>query len=430
MVYQHAESPRPRVGAGMRKAALITAFALSAPCPAATPYEEPPVVYAGDILPASLLQSSSHRVLDDVDLEGPFLRFRVESDLGSYQVTSLALLRERVHEISTLAQAMVQYQRADKEFYDSLRGQLRVSGDTVRDIVTSPLNTASSLVSQLGHNVGRTVAGESGAPKEKTRYWQPSPGDRFADAQQRRLAGQLGLDVYSSNPQVHTFLREVSQAHVTGRDTGLSAVASPHPAGTVVAGGVVGAWARTQIKNLTPAELDAANGQRLAAIGIPDDLVHRFLTDPWFSPRHKTFITAYLQFLEGVEDRAELLRAALSAHSEAEALSYEEAARMLALYHDKIEKLRALGPGYRYPLAVTHSIHILAVTPIDVMWWSRDTDRAIGALGQASQAAGKGGGELIVSGILTDTVKAELKRDGLSERERFGLPPVKAGPAP
>ena len=157
-------------------------------------YEQPPVVRPTDVVSGALLQSASHRLRDDMEVEENFYRFELETDYGVYEVLSLAMLETRIHETRVLAQAMEQFRRSDQDIAVELRGQLHVGADSWVDILTSPVGTASNLAGQLAGNIGETVSEFSELP---TGGGGPRQAQRLvgvSDAEIRSVASQLGLD--------------------------------------------------------------------------------------------------------------------------------------------------------------------------------------------------------------------------------------------
>lgn len=413
---------------------LLLGSALCWPLPAtaqltADAYESPPVLDAGSLLPADMLQSSAHRVHNEVDVDGDMLRFRIESDYGNYEVPSEGLLRIRVREIETLAQAIDQFNRSNHKFAARLRGELRVGADSWLDIVTSPLSTASNLAGQLTHNVGQTLeelgsfsnpaAGR--AVQKAPAYAGMMPDDAALAAYKRNVARELRLDPYSTNPRVQSFLDTVAKARASGRaGTGALAVSLPRDdAPARVDGGRVDAAVWAALAQYTPADLDAEIADTLRGMRIPVPLIKAFIAQPHLSPHHKSVIVAYLEYLAGVPGRALVLRAALSARDERDAVSFEQMVRMLALYQDRVARIKALHPGGGVPVAVTtHGVAVVAL-PVDIVWWNAQADRAFTHLTEVEHREGLRHVEVLIPGVLTSLARKQLARRGITVRERF-----------
>jgi len=175
-----------------------------------------PLINSNTVLSPEYLSSTYHRV-DSVDINNDFYHFIVESDLGHYEIHSLALLKKRVNEIKTISRAINTYEQQDDEFSDELRSQLRVTGSSAVDMLTSPFSTASSLAGQLAGNFNATFAGEAPYIKQPSRRVSYEPKDQTTATHKRNIAFQLGLDLYTSNMKVQSFLNTVANARSSGR---------------------------------------------------------------------------------------------------------------------------------------------------------------------------------------------------------------------
>ncbi|MCP4042108.1 MAG: hypothetical protein GY731_09175 [Gammaproteobacteria bacterium] len=369
---------------------------------------------AADILPGNMRQSSYHRVDNEVNTEDGLYRFTLGSDFGAYDVISLALLKIRVHEVRTLARATALLQREERPDFDSVPGQLHVTGSSVRDILTSPLNTSSQLAGQFTDKMGRTLGGEVVSPGG-----HGDQGIQVSSAQRRNMARQLDLDVYSSNPEVQRFLDAVTRARTSGRIGSLTPMARPASGGVQVAGGVVDAEIKARLKNLSEDELVAFNRGLLMDMGIDPALIRRFLTHPAYSHTHRTSISVYLAVLEPVANRDLFLSTAVKAVSEADALAYQQLAFMLTYYHENISRLRELRAGGEFPLAVTAKGRLLLAMPVDIVYWTGDLERSLGNLTRYAGMADYRDWELITTGTLTNTARDAAVKRGFRLREKL-----------
>ncbi|MGH8246226.1 MAG: hypothetical protein ACREUU_07315, partial [Gammaproteobacteria bacterium] len=174
---------------------------------AAVGTEASPEVTVAQVLPAELKQSVHHSV-EQVETDGRFYHYRVDTEFGAYTVGSTASLRILVEETAILSQAVNQFARNDAEIGDELRGQFSVSADSTIDILTRPVSTATDLAGQLADNLNETLTGTPGAaqPMPDARYLAERSLDPGVAMHRRNVAAQWGLDVYSSNPRVQEFL--------------------------------------------------------------------------------------------------------------------------------------------------------------------------------------------------------------------------------
>ena len=121
-------------------------------------YEARPVIRMSDVLTSQQAQSVYHRV-EDIELNGKFYSFRVDSELGNYNIVSLAMFRNRIQEISTLAQAISQFNKKDDGLSEEIRGQFTIRADSAIDILSRPVESAADLAGQFADNLNDTLSG-------------------------------------------------------------------------------------------------------------------------------------------------------------------------------------------------------------------------------------------------------------------------------
>ncbi|GMQ95966.1 MAG: hypothetical protein BMS9Abin14_450 [Gammaproteobacteria bacterium] len=400
---------------------------------AANAYEQPPRVRLSQVLPDTLMRSGVHRVEDSIRVKGALLEFTVDSDHGRYDVLSIPMLILRIHEIRTLAQAVDAYQRDNQQLAARLREIMQVGGNSPVASVGSNLeqlasNNVGQAIKDLGDRSDSKVQGARDADNESgfesSVYESFQPGDPILAAHKRAIALQLDLDVYSSNTRVQAFLNTLARARGGGnRNAGRTTVALPNDPEITVDRGRVAFAVRNALSRKTVRELYIQNEAALQAIGIEPDLYQAFLSHPAFSPRHKTEITAYLVYMNGVVNRGALLRAALRAKDEVSALAYVRMARMLAYYHENTERLQRLVSGGSVLMAVTTGNNMAMVLPFDLLWWNSNTDRVFSSLAEFADQNGFKLRELLLIGITSDTARLQLERRKFSIREKYLLSP-------
>ena len=156
------------------------------------------------------MSSGQHRVTAARRQSEHFMSFDIESaTMGNQSVVSIPLAVVRVHEAVTLSQAIEQFRQDNRRLADGERGQIRVRGDSIADIVTSPLSTSAEVVGQFGRNVGQTfdeLGQFPGRQDTRSAVSDTHAADPILASYRRSVAGQLNLDVYSTNPSVQRFL--------------------------------------------------------------------------------------------------------------------------------------------------------------------------------------------------------------------------------
>jgi hypothetical protein len=432
-----------RTATSMGWAALCIFAWFAAPAEAqlaADAKQQSPRVELDNIFPETLMQSDSYRVEDTLRLKGTLLEFSIDSSHGRYDVLSIPMTILRIHEIRTLAQAVDGYQRNSQQLAAELRGVMHVGGDSAVDILTSPLATAGSIIDQfVNNNIGQTIkeindpggSQSQRAPGQNAQagiagnmYESWLPEDPILASYKRSIASGLDLDIYSSNTRVQAFLDVLARARGGGnRNAGRVTVSLPNPPEISVNRGRIEFAVRTAMARSNVRELYVRNEAALAALGIAPDLYHAFLSHRAFSPRHKTEITAYLVYMEGVANPGALLRAALQATDEVSALGYTRMARMLAYYHETTEKLKELVSGGSVLMASTTGNNMVMVLPFDYLWWDSETDRVFSSLAKFANQNGFTLRELLLVGITSASARAQLEQLKFNLREKYLLRP-------
>lgn len=384
-------------------------------------YDHIDAVHAVDILPEVALQSGQFRVRDRVLVERDSYKFEIDSNYGVYRIHTMPMLDIRTRELRTLAQAISQFKINDDNFAERLRGQLTVNAYSLVDVVTAPFNMAE----QLAKNIEQTAQELRDFSSSETHTRSPGyvddmSNDLIGGTHKRNVAYQLGLDPYSTNPKVQEFLNTVAKARSSGHfNAGVATIRIPPSQEVTIAGGRLDAEIRRLLKNLSPEELDVGIDAQLQSMGVNARDRHDFTDHPQFSPWHKTTITAYLDYVRGIDNREILIHAALSAKSEAEALSFELLSKMLAHYHEAIEPVATLGFLADLPIALSSSDQLLVLMPVDFIQWDKRTEQIFGTLSRRLSMAGHVYPELVVTGSLTDKSRRGLELYGFSYREKF-----------
>ncbi|NIM28787.1 MAG: hypothetical protein GTO67_09740 [Gammaproteobacteria bacterium] len=396
-------------------------------------HEQPPRVELEQVFSETLMQSGEHRVEDNLRIVGTRFEFSIDSAYGRYQVRSIPMAILRIHEIRTLAQAVDAYQRENQRLAEELRGIIQVGTSSSAAMLASPLDPGSAATGQLvNNNVGQAIddarrskgtqdIGLAKAPgADENLYESWIPGDPILAAHKSAVAAHLDLDIYSSNTRVQAFLDTLARARAGGnRGAGMATVSLPNRPEISVDRGRIEFAVRTAVARMSVRELYVQNQAALAGIGIEPDVYHAFLSHRAFSPRHKSEITAYLVYLQGVANRGELLRAALQADNETEALGYVRMARMLAYYHESTERLKGLVSGGSVLMATTGSGNMALALPFDFLWWSAETDRVFSSLANFADDNRFKLRELLLIGISSDAARAQLERRKFTVREKF-----------
>jgi len=157
----------------------------------------------------------------------------------------------------------------------------------------------------------------------------------------------------------------------------------------------------------------------LQEAGIADGLIKKFLASPAGTPSHKTALTEYLAYLHGVDHREALIKAALTANNEIDALATVTMLRMFASYHEKFSPLKTFISAGHLTLALSEEGTLLIALPFDMLYWNRETETVFDALKQFSQDKGILQRTVLLLGAATNTARQALEQRGFHTLERY-----------
>lgn len=406
--------------------AFIIMLAICLQCDAGeipiTKYELQSALSASDVLPTSLVRSEYHRVLDDIDYDGFFIQFNIETDNGIETVKSRPLLKIRIHEAQAIAEVNNGLQRQSNLAKSSKENRPDAPDERTTDAgITRGVQGDSATHPQM-----KLIGGKKSRADKITEFSVSDTSDISSNlsddyifqAHKRAVAARLQLDVYSSNPTIQTLLDRLARELAQGRTTLGSSFTIERDPETRLGQGEIDAGIRRNLKDKTPADLRLHNEKILARLGVSADLQKRFLDHSVLTPRHKSFISAYINQLGDIKGLDSLFEAVLKVNNETEALSYEQLARLLAVYNEKVEALAKVELDGSTASANTMSGALVIMMPADIIYWSKDIEAII----EHTKAAYPGDQtrmELVVPGVMTDIALQAIEARGFKVRDRY-----------
>ena len=364
----------------------------SAQGPAGEGYEEPPVLRASEILPAELLSGPHHQVEEEVGTDGLLPHFSIQSAFGTFEARGDAELRARVREI----QALAALNEVDAKAAEATPAPRETDG----------FGAIPGLALGTRWPASAAAGGEANLDYAKL------------DTMKRQAAHELGIDPYTENEELQEALRNRVWAAWAG---GKGLVLGP---GTAEHGSASGR-AGELLRDYDAEDLRRLNRLELTAMGVTEDLREEFLKHPSYSPSEGTQLVDALSSLEGIEDRAEFIRAAVGATSSDEAQRFEQIAALMRRYNEStggIERFVTIGgrvAGYApdgtlvVPLVADHA----AWTPA-VASFAESIARAVGE----DPAFAEGRTRFILPGTLSARARSELERRGIDVTEQADTP--------
>jgi hypothetical protein len=381
----------------------------------ASSYEVPKDRRASEVLPANQISGPHYRVLEQVVADGYMFRFTVDSDYGTFPVGGLYGLRKLLREIQAIA--ALREVRKGQAVLEGARDKGRETVEFAANLLVDPAGTVASIPQGVGKLFGNIAAGLQN-PNDPRRDTMAQDLLKVSDAK-RKIACDLGVDVYSSNRVLQDELDNVGRAQALGA-LGAS-VAIPYGGGTAVG---LSTMSRTSgdvqrlLRDEPPTSLRNINAQKLLAMGVDRDLTERFLNHAVFSPRHDTVIVACLDRLAGARGREAFIRFALAADDEESANFFQNMAEILKYYHETVSPIREIAvPGVLCARAANDAV--LIPFPLDYGVWSLRAQRVVGETltrqRQGSRRPAKT--ELWVTGTLSPLAREQLQAQGITVLE-------------
>lgn len=395
---------------------LFTLILSSGVALGAAKYEAPSDKRASEVLRPNLRSGPHFRVQDRVAADGYMLRFTVNSDYGTFPVTGEYGLRKLIKEIQAIA-ALKKMSRGEA-FAKGVKGKAQETLEFGANLVADPGSTLTSVpkgVAKLFDNIATGLQ----KPRDPRRDPVGQQLLNVSDAK-RKIAYDLGVDVYSSNRVLQNELDSLSKAQALG-SLGVSA-AIPYGGGTVVG---ISRMSQTAgevnrlLRDESPSGLRNTNERKLQAMGVDRSLTERFLNHSQLSPRHKTVIVASLEKLSRARGREAFINFALRADDEDSANFMQNMAEILAAYQQTVSPIQEIVvPGILLARAANGTV--LIPFPLDYGVWSVRAERVVKNTLAGHQTGSRGPGkfELWVTGTVSPLARKQLEAQGIKVVEK------------
>ncbi|GJQ60721.1 MAG: hypothetical protein D8M57_16630 [Candidatus Scalindua sp. AMX11] len=382
-------------------------------------YETPGTLDAYKILPPKLLEGENYWVDRHVVAFGFTNRYTLMSRYGQFDAHGEDMLRIRIQEIKAIE--ALQEIKKSKAFGDAAKNAIKSPIKGAKALITNPVETITGVPKGVGRFLGRFgEMAKGGRGEQEDSYAAEIMG---LSVVKRKYAHELGVDVYSSNPALQKELNSVAWAGFAG-GLGVSLAMLP------IKGASEAAFFSIQGTKLTygmnqilldnsPEDLQKINREKLKQMGVEDAVISELLKHPNYSPRHTTILAHALAEMAGVKGRDQLIKQALYAEYEEEALFYQRMAELLHGYHTLVRPLSELIPVRKVVMGYNVDKDLIATLPTDDVYW---TDRA--DLGTAAIVRLQSKGslpvrrvEVWITGRLTPRARQECNARGLIIKE-------------
>lgn len=392
--------------------AAVMFLSLSSPARSAVAaFEKPPVLKASQLLSANIKQQGARYKIDEqVPTDGFLMAFTIRSDFGTFVAKSPEMLEQRLVEIGALGQ-LEKVSQSDA-FVEGFKASAKDLGKQVTDLVNEPVATVKGIPAGVGGFFDRVSRGaktgyqQLGDVKEQEQQIVPPPkgpgaalpgkpetgqqqgstmtveevavrmtGKVTADAlgydeQRRRIAREVHVDPYSTNPVLTKKLDDIAGAAFAG-GLGITAFKSAVPASLVLSTTtMLSDW----VWDTAPGTLKVQNESSLKAMGVSQEMIDQFLRQPHFTLTLQTRLVKALERLPQTGGRPGIMPLAVTVISFDQARFVVEAAEMLAQYHEKVSPLLALEKEVPFA-ARTKAGALVVAAPVDYLAWTQQLQK-------------------------------------------------------
>ena len=363
---------------------------------------ETPNIFAADLLPASMLSGPQFEVAPEIELKGHIAAFQVKSDYGRLDADSVELVEQRIVEISALAE--LERLSGMEVFGKSAYNSVKNTGKAVYNVFRDPAATARAIprgirkkisntwaaiklkTQELGDTARSKIRGDDAPPEfnaflpdppltpEKT--WEDraaSQGTKFGlgyigyNRARRELTRELGVDPYTSNPQIEDRLDAFAWSYLAG-SAGTSLVV-----GALTGGASVVLSKSRQINrlvyDLSPEDVKKRNADELEKVGIESDTARNFLRNSTFTPTLQTAVVDQIISNWQADGWIDLLHYLRYVDSEIEARFIVNSLRLVATQPPENKVVSVFLVGVT-PVFTLNDGTLLVPAPVDYVYYN------------------------------------------------------------
>lgn len=340
----------------------------------ATSFEIPPTeIDAAEVLPTRLLSGPHHAVRGARIDHGFMYVFDVESEYGRFEVTGTALLRKRAIELEALARlreeqpGMAQlfaYEIANKAL-EPVEGTLQILRHPVRTTANLPKGVMASVKAAWEmKELGRT-------------HFEDTYMDEFSGlaSARRGWAKNMGVDPYTTNPDVQSHLKKNSWVSMMGRSTVMFAtMAIPGGAASIALTSIgTTSGINDVLEDIAPEDIRVTTRAWLKnELHVDEETANTFLEHRWYTPTRQQIIIRALGRLDDVMYRNEFIAVASLADEPHETYAFARLALMFAEFDDRVSRIDEF--FVTNGLVMAHTVDGGVVLPLymDHGYWTRE----------------------------------------------------------
>ncbi len=397
-------------------------------------YETPGILIAGDVLPPELKWGKNYSVrgiagtTTDTDIFGFTYRFKITSSYGSFEVFGIDMVRKRAHEINVIA--VLQDIKKTKVFSKSIKKARKSPYKKAVNLILNPVDTVTGVPKGEWRFISRSGEMVRGGPEGR----EGGPEDALADFFKLKClyAYKLGVDVYSTNKELQKVLNSISMAgFASGEGTSiLFTMAGKSAEGLMLKDATdLKIITRTpfleEIDKLlldnTKDSLQTINREKLKQIVKENYVIEGFLHHDNYSPRNKTIIVHTLAKMDGIKNRDNFIKQAILVDNDEIAFIYQKMVEMIYDYHKNVKPVVEIVPVKKMVANYTTDQAVIAMLPVDNLYWAEPTDLFVSELLQLSESEDLPVTQVImgISGKATSQAKEVLTSRGIVVKENM-----------
>lgn len=335
------------------------------------------------------LSSPNYTLRDQVEVDGYFYHFQLDTERGVHEVASVRGLIKRCHEIDVIEH----FRETDEggHFSKGLGSSFRGVGKGLGQAVRHPGETLKRVGAGAGRFL-RATGGFFSAPFRRRQSVKASDGtDRAllgkgpAGGERRLLAYELGLDVYTENEEAMALLNEIARQRLAGKlPVGAAVFALPGGAVFTLSLTPMGYDASTEelIRDKAPTELKRELAGRYEKLtGLPAGKratsVAALLENPNYSPREQAYLWRYLTDLGALGNLDEAMQFLGEVGTPDQAGIVCTQVELLSLLHARARRLERFVPVNQTLGARSVDGTLILVISIDTVRFQHDVTRSL-----------------------------------------------------
>src|SRR5271170_6222060 len=412
-------------GAGSPAAPPPPMQAVAAPsvAPANGQYEQPPVINATDLLPASALSGPGFQVQPQVPTNGAMGQYTIvadpavfHDDAGTYYVESLDMLKVRLSEIPAIE--ALDGMSNSSVFVQALATSAVRPVTAATNMVMHPIDTVTGLPGGIGDLFGRISLGAGeiassasnsfGSGKAAGQAGNATLTALGYDQMRRQLAHKLHVDPYSSDPILTKKLNHAAWVMFSARMT-VDAAMMAVPGSIIISGVEV----TNDLVYQTPrADLIILVQKKLKNFGLSQEEIVTFSTNTAIPLSLQVTAVKDLEALGDITGRRAAAIAIGNMLTEYQARFLVTSLHMLGQWSQQNSPItRIYAPGVLVAHDQNH--HTIVPAPVDYLSWTQ----RIAGFANDPQLMAQHNRVLWITGGMTPLAHQQLTANGWNVRE-------------